>query len=99
MTEAELERLIAERCAQLGLLVQHFEGAYRAWLPGWPDLTIIGTRTLYRELKSAGGVVKPDQARCGRRITRAGGDFAVWRPEHWYNGLILRQLQEIRATR
>lgn len=98
MDEAELQRLVAGRCRQLGLPVQHFEGIYLAWMPGWPDLVIIGVRTLYRELKSRSGVLEPHQSRCGRIITRAGGDWAVWRPADWASGTIERQLQAIRRT-
>lgn len=96
MDEAELQRLVAEACARLGLAVQHFEGIYRAWLPGWPDLTIIGRLTLFRELKSRDGVLEPHQSRCGRIITRAGGNWAVWRPADWHDGTIEQELQAIR---
>jgi len=97
MTEAELQRLVADRCARLGLAHYHTYDSRRSE-PGFPDSVIMGTAILYRELKSATGVLKPEQRRWGRRIERAGGDWAVWRPADWHNGAILRQLLAIRPA-
>ena len=59
--------------------------------PGWADLTVIGTRILYRELKTETGVLTPEQERVGSRpvwcrprqsaVTDAGpAPLAVTRP-------------------
>jgi hypothetical protein len=97
MTEAELQRLVAEVCAHLGLLHYHPYDSRRSE-PGYPDSTIVGTRILYRELKSRDGVLKPEQRRWGSRIAAAGGDWSVWRPVDWRSGVIENQLLEIRRT-
>lgn len=95
MTEAELQRLVAEACARLGLLCYHTYDSRRSQ-PGYPDCTIVGTRLIHRELKSARGTLTPEQRRWGSRINRAeGGDWAVWRPVDWYNGVIKAQLLAI----
>lgn len=94
MTEAELQRLVAELCARLGLAHYHTYDSRRSE-PGWPDSVIIGRKIIYRELKSRDGVLKPEQRRWGRVIERAGGDYAVWRPADWRDGTIMRQVLEI----
>ena len=95
MPERDLQDRIRSMCAALGLEVQHIEDSRRSWLPGWPDLVIFGTATLWRELKSAAGTLTPEQRACGSRITRSGGDWAVWRPVDLYSGHIETRLQEI----
>jgi len=94
VTEAELQRLVAELCARLGLAHYHTYDSRRSE-PGWPDSVIIGRKIIYRELKSRDGVLKPEQRRWGRVIERAGGDYAVWRPADWRDGTIMRQVLEI----
>jgi hypothetical protein len=95
MAEAELQEQIRTMCAGLGLAVQHIHDPRRSWLPGWPDLVIIGNRVLWRELKSETGSLSPDQRRVGSLITRAGGNWSTWRPRDLMSGVIARQLQEI----
>lgn len=95
MNEAELQRLIADLCMWLGLHHYHTYDSRRSQ-PGFPDAVIVGTRILFRELKSTNGVLRPEQRRWGSVINRAGGDWCVWRPQHWNDGTILRQLLAIR---
>jgi len=95
MSEAELQRLVAELCARLGLHHYHTFDSRRSE-PGFPDSVIIGSEIMFRELKSADGVLKPEQRRWGSRIQRAGGNWAVWRPVDWQNMTIMSQLMEIR---
>lgn len=98
-SEEELQEHVRSLCAALGLAVQHVHDPRRSWLPGWPDLVIIGPAGIrYRELKSETGSLRPDQRSVGSRITRAGGNWAVWRPRDWYSGVIQRQLEEISGT-
>lgn len=91
MSEAELQRLVEQACERLGLFCYHTYDSRRSQ-PGWPDLVIVGSRIIFRELKSATGELKPEQRRWGSRITQAGGDWSVWRPRDWENGVILGQL-------
>jgi hypothetical protein len=97
MSEAELQRLVAELCARLGLAHYHTHDSRRSE-PGFPDSVIIGSGILFRELKSRDGVLKPEQRRWGSRIERAGGDWAVWRPSDLLDGTILNQLLAIRPA-
>ena len=98
MSEAELQRLVAELCVRLGLHHYHTYDSRRSE-PGWPDSVIVGTSIIYRELKSASGVLKPEQRRWGSRLERAGGNWAVWRPVDWQNMTIINQLTAIRPRR
>lgn len=95
MTEAELEENVRALCKHLGLTVQHIHDARRCWVPGWPDLEILGTRIIHRELKSQHGTLRPEQRRVGSLIVAAGGDWAPWRPADWVNGVIEAQLRGI----
>jgi hypothetical protein len=62
---------------------------------GWPDWTIIGSRILYRELKSETGDLRPDQRKVGDRILAAGGDWDVWRPSDLLSHRIQHELAAI----
>ncbi|HWD76724.1 MAG TPA: hypothetical protein VG371_16430 [Solirubrobacteraceae bacterium] len=98
MSEAELQQLVAEACARLGLMHYHTYDSRRSD-PGYPDSTIVGCRVLFRELKSRDGVLSPEQRRWGSRIERAGGDWALWRPVDWENATILNQLLALTTER
>lgn len=100
MMEAELQRLVAELCAELGLHHHHSRDSRRDDLsvPGFPDSVIVGTEILFRELKSRDGVLKPEQRAWGSRIKRNGGNWAVWRPTDWHEGIIRLQLEEISSN-
>ncbi len=97
MSERDLQDRVRRMCDQLGLAVEHTENSLqgRTWLPGWPDLTICGTRILYRELKSMHGQLSHDQRRVGRIIANAGGDWDVWRPIDLFSGQIALELTAI----
>lgn len=98
LSEVELQRLVAEASGRLGLAHYHTYDSRRSE-PGFPDSTIVGSRILFREIKSRDGVLSPDQRRWGSRIERAGGDWSVWRPVDWANGTILNQLLAITTER
>lgn len=91
MTEAELQNLVAELCAELRLLYYHTYDSRRS-VPGFPDCVIVGKSVLFRELKSDSGLLHPVQRRWGSWIRRAGGDWCVWRPRDWRDGTIRREL-------
>lgn len=95
MSEAELQRLVTELCAELGLHHYHTHDSRRSE-PGFPDSVIIGSAILFRELKSSDGILAPEQRRWGSRIERAGGNWAVWRPADWASMAILDELLAIR---
>ena len=96
MNETELQRLVAELCAELGLHHHHGPDSRRNLaVPGFPDSVIVGTDILFRELKSHNGILEPAQRRWGSRIMRAGGNWAIWRPADWHSGVIRYQLEAI----
>jgi hypothetical protein len=65
---------------------------------GWPDWVIIGRGgILYRELKAEHGTLSPEQRHVGELITRAGGNWAVWRPRGLLDGSIARELASLAA--
>jgi hypothetical protein len=66
---------------------------------GWPDWTIIGTRIIYRELKSETGDLRPDQRKVRDLILAAGGDWGLWRPSDLLSHRIQYELTAISAVR
>jgi hypothetical protein len=50
---------------------------------GWPDLTLCKDRLIFRELKTDRGRLTLEQEEWGDLLTRAGLDWAVWRPSDW----------------
>lgn len=89
--EANLRRLMKD----LGLWGFHVRNSIGSE-KGWPDWTILGPEGgLFRELKSERGTVTIDQRRVGSRLTRAGFDWAVWRPRDLVSGVIAVQLARI----
>lgn len=61
-------------------LVYHTYDSRRS-TPGFPDLVLVkGDRVLFRELKTDQGRLTSAQKLWGERLTKAGQDYAVWRP-------------------
>ena len=93
MTEAVLLAHVKRLAHDLGWLVYHTRDS-RGSDPGFPDLHLIrGTRILYRELKTAKGRIRPEQAIYIERLTAAAADVAVWRPTDLIDGTILETLR------
>ena len=90
--EAHLRRLMKG----LGLWGYHPRRSEKSE-KGWPDWAIIGTRIIYRELKTERGKVTDEQEAVGQRITRAGGDWDVWRPRDLLSGRVAEELRAITA--
>lgn len=95
MTEAQLQAAVLGLCKLLGLLAYHTHDSRRSQ-PGYPDLTIAGSRVIFRELKSSTGRLRPEQAQWAQKLTAADADFAIWRPADLRSGRIQRELQAIR---
>jgi hypothetical protein len=92
--DAHVRKLIKD----LGLWAYHPRSS-KGSEPGWPDWVIIGRAgILYRELKTEHGTVSLEQRRVGDLLTRAGGNFAVWRPRHLVDGSIGRELANLAAV-
>lgn len=94
MTEAELERSVRNLLRDHGLFGYHTHDSRRS-PAGFPDWVIVGQAVLFRELKSADGVLSPEQTRVKYTLLAAGADFAVWRPDDLISGQIQRELAAI----
>lgn len=93
MTEAILLAHVKRLARELGWLVYHTRDS-RGSDPGFPDLHLVrGTRILYRELKTAKGRIRPEQAVYIERLALAGADVAVWRPANLTDGTIAKELR------
>lgn len=95
MSEAELEEHVRQYCRDLGVIRFHVHDS-RGMTPGFPDDVLIGRRgLLWRELKSQGGQLSPEQHNVRQALKSAGQDWALWRPADLVSGEILRQLMAI----
>jgi hypothetical protein len=90
--EAHMRRIMKD----LGLWGYHPRRSEKSE-KGWPDWTLIGVRIIYRELKTERGKVTDEQEAVGARITKAGGDWDVWRPRDLVSGRIAAELRAIAA--
>jgi len=91
--DAHVRRLIAD----LHLWAYHPRTS-KGSQAGWPDWVIVGRAgILFRELKSESGTVTPEQRHVGELITRAGGNWRVWRPRDLLDGTIARELASLAA--
>lgn len=94
MNEAEFQKIVTGMCDELGLYHYHEPDSRRS-VSGWPDLVIIGSQVLFRELKSSAGVLSHDQRIVSWKLRAARQDWAVWWPKDLHNGNIERQLRAI----
>jgi hypothetical protein len=49
---------------------------------GFPDLLLLRDRSVWAELKSETGLVRPGQVEFAADLTRAGQPWHLWRPRH-----------------
>ena len=93
-----LDAHVRKLMADLGLFGYHTRNS-KGSTAGWPDWVIIGrVGILYRELKTEHGTVTPEQRHVGELITRAGGNWAVWRPRDLLDHTIARELEGLAAV-
>lgn len=80
---------LAESCGWLVIEFEAYRKAARGRFlgeqrsTGWPDLTLIRDRVVFRELKAQRGRLRPDQALVIGALERAGADVGIWRPSDW----------------
>ena len=79
MTEKQFQTKIVMVAKANGWIVYHTYDARRS-APGFPDLVLVRDRVLYREIKTNTGRVSVAQKNWGDALTKAGADFAIWRP-------------------
>ena len=101
MTETELQSAVVELAQWLGYLVSHTRVARQAdgsWVTpiqgdaGFPDLVLAHKRSgsvLFRELKSQKG-----RATKGQLMWLAATGGMIWRPSHWFDGEVERDLKD-----
>lgn len=109
MSEDDLLRTVLDMAKLFGLRTAHFRPAQSKsgnWITavagggkGYPDLTIVGpSGVMFRELKSATGVLSPDQRFWLYALSEAGADAGVWRPADLKSGRIERELRALRTA-
>lgn len=106
MSENDLLAAVIAMAQVLGLKAAHFRTAQARsgnWITavqgdgtGYPDLTIAGPGgMLFRELKSARGVLAPEQQGWITALTIAGQDAGVWKPADLQSGRIEHELRKL----
>lgn len=105
MSEDDLLTAVLDLCRYVNVRTLHIRPARTAlgWRTavsgdgkGFPDLLIVGSKgVLYRELKTAKGLLTPDQKAWLECLKAAGQNAAIWRTEHLPSGLILREIQAV----
>lgn len=94
LSEEAFQRCITDYCQLRGLLFFHDHDSKRN-NPGFPDLVIVGrTHTIWRELKTDKGKLRPDQEKWITALQATGQDVSVWRPRDWTN-TVLPQLRAL----
>lgn len=108
MTEQELLDAVLQLAKVLGLRTAHFRPAKteKGWRTpvagdgkGFPDLIIVGSSLLARELKSEQGRLTPEQVAWRGALYVAGLDATEWRPSDWRSGRIERELRQLAQPR
>jgi hypothetical protein len=98
-TEAELAAYVSEQVTTRRLFAYHLDAARRRYNPssrGFPDWVIAGpSGILFRELKGNEGVLTQEQRQWGRILNYAGGNWAVWKPQHARDGSISAELNTL----
>lgn len=95
VTEAEFQTTLVKLIKVYGLRYHHQKISFGS-AAGWPDLTILGRRIIFRELKRETGKLTPAQAQWGEWLTQAGQDWGLWRPSDLASGRVQRELEAIR---
>lgn len=98
LKETPFQRQIIQVAKGLGLLCYHTYDSRRSE-PGFPDLVIVGSRTIFRELKTMTGRVTKEQKLWLERLNASGQDAKVWRPSDLADGTIQRELTNLRRFR
>lgn len=93
-SEAGLDQGVRYLLKVHGLWGYHTYDSRRS-VPGMPDWMIVGTRVIFRELKSEEGRLAPAQTRVRNLLVAAGADWAVWRPADLVSGRIAEELAQI----
>ena len=92
MPERELQDLVRQTAIARGWLFYHTRNS-RGSDKGFLDCHIVRGKTrLVRELKTQTGKLTDEQKVWFAAHRLLGDDVDVWRPSHWYDGTIEREL-------
>jgi hypothetical protein len=81
--ERDFQAAVVKLAKTLGCLVYHTHDSRRSEA-GFPDLVIVGRRgVMFRELKTEGGRLSPEQAKWINALQDAQAGAGVWRPGDW----------------
>lgn len=80
--EKEFQAAVDRLAESLGWLVFHPYDSRKSQ-EGYPDNTMVRERLVFAELKSATGVLSPDQEMWRDRLLAAGQEWHLWRPADW----------------
>ena len=94
-----LDAHVRKLMKDLGLTLAYHTKDSRRSPSGFPDWTITGTRTIFRELKREGKNPTPAQQAWLDGLTAAGDDADVWRPSDLLSGRIASELVAISGLR
>ncbi len=95
MSERQLQDQVVELAERMGWLTYHVFDSRRS-NAGFPDLVLVHPRqrrTLWRELKSEAGTLRPEQKKWLLTLQTAGEDAELWRPRDWFAGTIENELR------
>lgn len=95
MTEAELMTWCRRLAGAYGWITYH-TGDSRSADAGFPDLVLVNPtrgRLLFRELKTPGGRLSPEQTQWRYALLAAGADYAIWRPDDLHDDTVSGQLR------
>jgi len=108
MSEEDLLAAVLQMCRVFSLRTAHFRPARteKGWRTsvagdgqGFPDLIIVGSRVIARELKSEQGRLTPEQVAWRAALYTAGVDATEWRPSDLRSGRIERELRALTQPR
>lgn len=86
LTEAQLLGCVRAAVSHYGIRCYHTHDSRRSE-PGFPDLVLVGTRVMFRELKTRNGKLTLEQRAWIRALQAAAQDAGVWRPQDWPDGI------------
>ena len=88
MREKKLQAVVLELARRSNWLAYHTFDSRRSE-PGFPDLVMVRSgRLLFVELKSATGLMRPEQRLWRERLVKTDAEYYEWRPHDWHNGTI-----------
>ena len=88
MREKELQAVVMELARLHNWLCYHTFDSRRSQA-GFPDLVMVRSgRLLFVELKSATGLMRPEQRLWRERLVKTDAEYYEWRPHDWHSGTI-----------